>query len=154
MIRVRTADLENEADAQAVVTLIDGYARGPGGQSAPLAEQAREQLVPGLRAHPRVTVLLAFQDARPLGVAVLVENFSTFAGRPFLNVHDLAVDASAQGRGVGTALLAEAERLARSRGCCKVTLEVHGTNEGAKRLYTRLGFESLDEPDYYLTRKL
>ena len=36
--------------------------------------------------------------------------------------------------------IAEAERQARERGCCKLTLEVHETNAGARRLYESEGY--------------
>ena len=39
------------------------------------------------------------------------------------------------------ALLAEVEREAKRRACCKVTLEVLSNNAPAKKAYTRFGFE-------------
>ena len=39
---------------------IDAYARGPGGQNAPLAGPARAALADGLREHPNAMVLLAY----------------------------------------------------------------------------------------------
>jgi GNAT superfamily N-acetyltransferase len=45
-----------------------------------------------------------------------------------------------RGRGIGRALLAEAERLAVDRGLCKLTLEVQETNTPARTLYERFGF--------------
>mgnify|MGYP002129986268 CR=1 FL=1 len=50
----------------------------------------------------------------------------------------------AAGAGVGQALLAAAEQLARARGCCKLTLEVLGGNVGALRLYQRFGFANYE----------
>ena len=35
----------------------------------------------------------------------------------------------------------QVQRVARERGCCKVTLEVLSNNEKAKKAYTRFGFE-------------
>jgi ribosomal protein S18 acetylase RimI-like enzyme len=67
--------------------------------------------------------------------------FSTFEARPLVNVHDLAVLPEHRGRGVGRALLAGVEQRARARGCCKLTLEVLDTNETARRLYARFGFQ-------------
>ena len=89
---IREADLADPSEAAALVGLIDGYARGPGGQSAPLSEAARARMAPGLRALPTAFVLFAFAGERAVGVAVCVWGFSTFAGRPSVNVHDLAVD--------------------------------------------------------------
>jgi len=99
-------------------------------------------------------VLLAFVDGRAVGTAVCVWSFSTFAGRPSINIHDFAVLPEFRGQGVGRALLGEVERRARERDCCKITLEVHDTNEGAKRLYESLGFGPWDVPTLFVTKPL
>ncbi len=153
-LRIAQADLESPEDADAVVEIIDSYASGPGGQNARLSDEVRAALVPGLRRHPCAMVLLARFEGRPVGVAVCVWGFSTFAGREMINIHDLAVLSDFQGRGIGGALLAEVERRARERECCKVTLEVHDSNAGAKRLYESAGFGSWDSPTWFVTRPL
>ena len=57
-----------------------------------------------------------------------------------LNVHDLAVVPEWRGRGIGRSLLSAAEDRARSRGCCKLTLEVQDGNSRARALYETFGF--------------
>jgi len=148
------ANLEDDQQAAALVEIIDAYARGPGGQSAPLSDQARANLAQGLHGHPMAMVLLAFVDGRAVGTAVCVWSFSTFAGRPSINIHDFAVLPEFRDQGVGRALLGEVERRARERDCCKITLEVHDTNEGAKRLYESLGFGPWDVPTLFVTKPL
>jgi ribosomal protein S18 acetylase RimI-like enzyme len=151
---IRDADLDRAGDADALFAILDAYAREPGGQNAALGAEARAALVPGLRAHPHTFVLLACLDDVPVGAAVCFFGFSTFAGRPFLNVHDLALLPAHRGRGLGRALLEEAERRARARGCCKMTLEVHQTNTGAQRLYRDFGFGGFEAPTYFATKRL
>ncbi len=153
-LRIVEADLDDARHAEALVEIIDDYAREPGGQAAPLSEEAKAKMVPGLRATPNASVLLAFEGDTAVGAAVLLWSFSTFAGRRMVNVHDLAARSGHRGKGVGTALLVETERLARERDCCKVTLEVQDVNEGAKRLYGSLGFASFESPTWFLTRRL
>lgn len=153
-LRIVEADLADPAHGEAVVEIIDSYARGPGGQGAPLSAFARENLVAGLAAHPSATVLLALMEDEPVGVAVCVWSFSTFAGRPSVNIHDLAVLPAYHGQGAGKALLAEIERRARARGCAKITLEVHDGNEGAKRLYEAVGFGPWDPVTLFVTKRL
>ncbi len=58
-----------------------------------------------------------------------------------LGVMGLAVAPWARQRGVGSALLAAAERSARARGMRKLSLRVLSTNVTAQRLYERAGFE-------------
>jgi ribosomal protein S18 acetylase RimI-like enzyme len=151
---VRDADLLDPDQARALVEIIDGYARGPGGQNAPLSDRARDALAPGLRAHPAAFALLAWRDGVAVGAAVCVWGFSTFTGRPSLNVHDLAVRTEHRGRGVGRLLLEEIERRARARGSSKLTLEVHASNEGAIRLYRRFGFGPWDAATLFVTKPL
>ena len=153
-IRVVEADLDEPEHARALVDLIDSYARGPGGQSAPLTPEARANLGPGLRRHPSALVLLAIADGDFAGAAVCFWGFSTFAGKSLLNIHDLVVFPQYQNRGIGGDLLAEAERLARERDCCKLTLEVHDTNAEAKRLYERLGFGPWSPATIFVTKRL
>ena len=153
-VRVVEADLDDPEHAQALVDLIDSYARGPGGQAAPLTPEARANLLPGLRRHPLALVLLALADGDFAGAAVCFWGFSTFAGKPLLNIHDLVVFPQYQGRGIGSELLDEAERLARQRDCCKLTLEVHDTNSNAKRLYERVGFGPWSPATLYVAKHL
>jgi ribosomal protein S18 acetylase RimI-like enzyme len=145
-VAIRDADLADPAHADALVALIDDYARGPGGQQAPLSAEARAHMAAGLRALPTAFVLLAFAGERAVGAAVCTWGFSTFTGRPSVNVHDLAVAPAFQRRGIGTRLLAEVERRARAHGAARLTLEVRETNEAAIRLYRRAGFGPWEAP--------
>ena len=151
---VEKANLSDQAHATAVVEIIDSYARGPGGQDAPLSDFAREKLVAGLIDHPSAMVLLAMVDGRAVGVAVCVFSFSTFVGKPTVNIHDFAVLPDYRGQGVGHAMLAEVERRGIARGCCRITLEVHDTNTGAKSLYAETGFGQWDPPTLFVTKSL
>jgi len=71
-----------------------------------------------------------------------VEGFSTFACKPLLNVHDIAVLSGHRRQGVAAALLAAIEALARELGCCKLTLEVLSNNLPAQAAYRKVGFHS------------
>jgi ribosomal protein S18 acetylase RimI-like enzyme len=93
-------------------------------------------------------------------VAVCFLGFSTFAARPLLNVHDLAVLPECRGKGVGRALLEAAEARARAHGCCKLTLEVQDSNQRARGLYASFGFADYvlggagPTPTRFLTKRL
>jgi GNAT superfamily N-acetyltransferase len=64
-------------------------------------------------------------------------NFAT----PDAWVPDLVVSGDARGAGVGWALLSEAERLARERGCWQLTLESAYFRTDAHRFYLAFGME-------------
>ena len=153
-IIVREAALSDPHDAAAVVDLIDGYARGAGGQSRALTAEARERMIPGLAEHPAALVLLGCIGDERAGLAVCFWGFSTFTGHPFVNIHDLAVAPAYQRRGVGRAIISDVFERARARGSSKVTLEVHDSNEGAKRLYSSMGFGPWNPVTLSVTRHL
>src|SRR5688572_17379122 len=95
------ADLDRPEHQAAVVALVDAYAQDPMGNGAPLSDEVKAALVPGLRRHPTTLVLLAYLGERAVGVAVCFLGFSTFAARPLLNVHDLGVLPAFRGCGIG-----------------------------------------------------
>ena len=137
---VRRADYADARDAAALVMLLDAYASDPAGGGEPLNAFAKANLVPSLAARPTAFSILAFDGVQPVGLVNCIEGFSTFACKPLVNVHDVAVLASHRGRRIGELMLALAEQIARERGACKLTLEVLSGNQGARRLYERIGF--------------
>lgn len=155
-VRVVDADLERPEHQRAVVDLLDGYVREPIIGGRPLPEDTKRALVPALRRHPTTRVLLAYAGDEAVGIAVCFLGFSTFAARPLINVHDLAVRADWRKRGVGRRLLRAVEERARATGCCRLTLEVRGDNDPARELYASLGFASDagDTPTLFLSRSL
>lgn len=139
-LKISKGDLDDPADAAALITLLDAYAADPMGGGTPLSAATRGELVPALRAFPGACVLLARADEEPVGIAVCFTSFSTFRARALTNVHDLAVLPDWRGQGIGRSLLAAVESLARERNHCKVTLEVREDNAAARNLYRSLGF--------------
>ena len=139
-LSTREANLDDPADAEAVLMLVDAYARDPMGSGRPLPDDVQARLIDGLRTHPTTLILLAFDGDVPIGIAVCFLGYSTFAAKPLVNIHDLAVLPDYRGRGVGKRLLAAVEEAARARRCCKLTLEVFETNERARRTYASAGF--------------
>jgi len=133
-------DYADPDDARDLVALLDGYARDPTGGGEPLSDHARENLAAALAATPNAFSLIGRVDGEAVALANCFTSLSTFACRPLVNVHDLAVAPGWRGRGIGRALLAAVAAEARSRGACKVTLEVLEGNAAARRVYERAGF--------------
>jgi GNAT superfamily N-acetyltransferase len=151
---VVNADLENEAHETAILEILDEYASDPVITGQRLDPQALERVIPGLRDHPTCMVFLAFEDELAVGFSVCFRMFSTFAGAPFLNVHDFAARATHRRRGVGRCLLATIEERARALGCCKLTLEVNDGNEPARQLYQSVGFRNIGTTKLYWEKPL
>jgi len=144
MVYICRADYSNPAHAAALVAVLDAYARDPMGGGHPLSEFSRSHLVAALAARPQAYSVLAFDADMPVGLVNCIEGFSTFACRPLVNVHDVAVLPGYRGQGVAEKMLLLAQEMARERGACKLTLEVLQGNAAAQRLYRRLGFANYE----------
>jgi ribosomal protein S18 acetylase RimI-like enzyme len=148
---ITPASFDNPADAAAIVEIVNAYALEPQGGGKSLPDDVLKRIVPGMAAVPGAFTLLARSQGRPVGAAICFRGFSTFAGRPLVNVHDLSVLKEHRGQGIGARLLQAVEASARAQGCCKVTLEVREVNPLAEKLYRRLGY---GDPSGFATRFL
>jgi GNAT superfamily N-acetyltransferase len=134
------ANLADPRHRRHVLLLTQAYAEDPMGNGAALPAAVCDRLIDGLAAHPTTLIFLAYVDEDPVGIATCFVGFSTFAARPLINIHDLAVLPNHRGSGVGRALLQAVEDHARRLGCCKLTLEVLEHNRRARETYERCGF--------------
>ena len=144
MVDVRRANLTNARDANAMIALLDAYARDAMGGSKPLSGEVKARLPADLAARDGALVLLAFEGDEPVGLAIAFEGYSTFAAAPLLNLHDFAVAPAFRGRRIAALMLERLETEAIERGCCKITLEVLEHNRRARSVYAAAGYESYE----------
>lgn len=89
------------------------------------------------------TFFLAEDDGRLIGFACVFGLMPPFSPdedpRALTFISDLYVDPAYRGRGVGSALIAQAEAFGQSLGAPRIELAVHAANP-AMALYTRQGF--------------
>jgi len=140
-ITVREADLADPGQAAALVEMLDAYMRDPMQAGSPPSTQVKRELIPGLRAHPACYVFFALRGEKPIGFAICFLGFSTFMARPLINIHDIFVQGSDRGVGIGKLILDRIEAQARSLNGCAITLEVREDNHRARGLYRKFGFE-------------
>ena len=139
-LHVLPVDYQLRAHRDALVMLLDAYARDPMGGGAGLTQDVKNRLCDDLAARPTAASFIAWLGDAPVGLINCIEGYSTFKAQPLMNIHDIAVLPDHRGVGVGQALLAAAEQHARARGCCKLTLEVLTGNARALSSYVRFGF--------------
>jgi ribosomal-protein-alanine N-acetyltransferase len=85
--------------------------------------------------------LIAEDDGKPVGYALA----SIVPQTPIRgHLYDLFVTADTRGRGVGRELIATVAQRLRERGVSHLSLDVALGNDGARRLYERLGFRSYE----------
>lgn len=140
-LTILQADYANAIHAAAIVEVLDTYACDPMGGGKPLSDHTKTNLVTELAARATMFSVLAFDGNEAIGLVNCIEGFSTFACRPLVNIHDVAIIPAYRGLGIATKMLSHAEQIARVRGACKLTLEVLEGNQTAVRLYAASGFD-------------
>lgn len=132
------AALYEAADARAHQLLPD-FMRSPSDIERPMAELEAQM------ADPSATLLVA-EDARGVvGLVMVAMRDSspgpTFVSRRYADVVDVVVSAQARREGIGSRLMAAAEKWARAQGADSLDLIVVEGNDGAQDLYRGLGYE-------------
>jgi GNAT superfamily N-acetyltransferase len=133
-----------EADVPVIIELIRDLAVYEREPDAVVATEARLREVL-FGAKPAAEVLLALENAEPVGFAVYFYNFSTWLGRPGLYLEDLFVRPEKRGKGYGRALLERLAQIAKDRGCGRMEWAVLDWNDPAIQFYRKLGAEPMNE---------
>ncbi|MGI9280887.1 MAG: GNAT family N-acetyltransferase [Endozoicomonas sp.] len=147
MLEILVADYSNSNHGQAILELLDHYARDPMGGGEPLSCYSREHLIEELAKRPFAFSVLCLVDGQPAALANCMEGFSTFACKPLINIHDMVVNEQFRGQSLCTRLLEKVEQVALEKGCCKVTLEVLEGNPVAQAAYRKFDFSGYELDD-------
>ena len=137
-MKVERVTEANEALAEAVARLVPQLS--PRRQPAGIVELVE------LVATPGTSLIVARDGDDVLGMLTLIVYRVPTGIRAW--IHDVVVDESARGRGVGEALTQEALRQAEGAGAISVELTTRPEREAANRLYRRLGFEQRETNAY------
>jgi GNAT superfamily N-acetyltransferase len=134
-LQIRDSVIEDVPVILRLIRDLAAYERAPNDVVA--TEDGLREVLFG--SDPSAKVLLAFEEAEPVGFAVYFFNFSTWLGRPGLYLEDLFVKPETRGRGYGRALLVHLAQIARKRGCGRMEWAVLNWNEPAIQFYRKLG---------------
>ncbi len=98
----------------------------------------------GILAAPHNSILLAFDEAQPIGYLWFeIQNRArtafTHPNRQ-IYVHHIAVNKTARRRGAASALLSKVEDKARSEGICRIVLDTWAANHDAQDFFHANGF--------------
>ena len=143
-IDIIEANLAVVEHANAIIMLMDEYARDPMGGGQGLSDYAKTNLISELAIRKTAHVFIALVEDKPAGLVTCLEGFSTFSCQPLLNIHDLIVSVPYRGKGLSKLMLQAAEQIALDLGCCKLTLEVLEYNQIAKQAYRSFGFNGYE----------
>lgn len=140
-IQVVVANYHKPQHQHDIPYLLNAYANDPMGGGNALPEDVQSSLVAKLAKLAHAFSVIAYVDDEPAGLVNCFEAFSTFKAKPLVNIHDVVVLKAYRGLGISQRLLAEVERIATDKGCCKITLEVLSGNTVAINAYKKYGFD-------------
>ncbi|MCP5121929.1 MAG: GNAT family N-acetyltransferase [Pseudomonadales bacterium] len=129
----------------ALASLFDAYRQFY--QREPDLALARRFLGQNLAKQRSVIYLAVDPGDTALGFAQLYPGWCSVATTPIWILYDLFVTSSVRQRGVGQALLQEAEKMARKSGASRIDLETAVDNYQAQSLYESLGYAR--ETEFY-----
>jgi len=148
-IQVRIADFSRTKDAQALIQLMQEYARDPMGGGVAIDDAVLASLPLKLQSYTGAFSVIAWRGETPVGLTNCFETLSSFKVRPLINVHDVIVTKASRGLGVAPEMLKAVEREANVRSCCKLTLEVLEGNQRAQEVYLAFGFSGYELDEKY-----
>ena len=93
-----------------------------------------------MRSDQYVKGYIFFFFCSPCGFALLSKTFSQEAGGLSVTIEEIYIEPEFRGKGLGTSFF---EFLKREIPAMRFRIEVEDDNDGAKRLYERMGFELL-----------
>lgn len=143
-LQIINVDYHNPQHERDLLHLLNIYAQDPMGGGQALPNAVRKQLCSKLANIEGAFSLIAYSDSQAVALATCFESFSTFYAKKLINIHDFMVVPEYRGQGISQLLLAKIEELAKSRDCCKVTLEVLSGNNNAKQAYLKFGFKDYE----------
>lgn len=139
-IKIIKANYSDSKQGDDIISLLNTYAQNPMGGGEALSQFVVENLINELSRLQHAFSVLCYVDNIAVGLINCFEAFSTFSCKPLINIHDVIVLHEYRGNNLSQKMLMEVEKIAKSKGCCKLTLEVLSKNEAAKASYEKYGF--------------
>lgn len=139
-IEIIKVNYTDQNQANEIISLLNTYAQDPMGGGEPLSQYVVENLINELSKLPHAFSVLCYVDNNPVGLINCFEAFSTFSCKPLVNIHDVIILKEFRENNLSQKMLTIVEDIAKSKGCCKLTLEVLSKNEAAKSAYKKYGF--------------
>ena len=139
--KVVLVDYQDKYQLQELIGLLNAYALDPMGGGQALTTQVQDRLIVDLPQQNQMCSLVVRVDGDAAGFCNCLWGYSTFAARPLLNIHDLAILPKFRGLSLSQNLLRNVATIARRKQAVKMTLEVLNNNYAAMAAYRRFGFQ-------------
>ena len=127
-------------DRELYMTYVDAFYHSDAVES-PVPEKNYEATFAELmRSDDYLKCYIFEADGKPCGFSLLSKTFSQEAGGVSVTIEEIYIEEPYRGRGLATAFF---EWLKSRSGIARLRIEVEDDNDGAKRLYQRMGFAVL-----------
>jgi ribosomal protein S18 acetylase RimI-like enzyme len=146
-------DFDEPLHIKKLVELMNHYRTDKMGGVEAMSESDWYKFISNLQHHPTSLVFFVEYDGEIVALSNCFLNYSTFALKPFVNIHDFVVIDKVRGKGIGKALMNGILERAKNIGCSKVTLEVRDDNAVAQHVYKELGFDDCQPLMHYWEKK-
>lgn len=144
-VEIVQVDYQNPQQANHLCKLLNVYATDIQGGGKSIDPKILDSLPEKLHNFPTAQSFLLYVGGQPAAMANCFLGFSTFSGKPLMNIHDFAVSPEFRKQGLSQRLLEYIEQHAKTKeNCCKITLEVLSENHVAKNAYQKFGFEGYE----------
>lgn len=131
----------NEADVGDILYFIKELAKFE--EELDRVSATEDDLRDSLFRQMAAQVVFAVYEGKKVGFAVYHRTFSTFLGRPGINLVDLYIEPAMRSRGFGEEVLRYLAALVQDGGMGRLEWWVHDWNDKAKEFYTRMGAEKI-----------
>lgn len=153
-IQIIDGDLNIEEHAAHFLRLTSAYMADEMGGADAWNEEQKKDVIREMANHPCALILFVKVDGQFAGICTSFYAYSTFLAKPLLNIHDIYIDNSFRGMGVGKKLVQALGEIAKQKNCGKITLEVRRDNLNARDLYKSQGFTEAPHSRFFWIKYL
>lgn len=133
-----------DADAELIVGYLKKLAEYE--KLGDVCNITEEALVKLMNEENGLHAVIAEKDGVPAGMMTwYVYKIATFSGRRVFYIEDVYIDDKCRGGGIGTALFAEAKRLASELDCARLEWKCLDWNKSAQGFYKKIGGNISDD---------
>lgn len=147
-------DLLNSLHCKQVLILLNDYMEDEMGIRESMPADLGPHIIEGLKKHSAYLGFFVSVNNEFAALANCNLNYSTWAAKFLINIHDFIVSPKFRKQGVGEFLLQGIEDYAKAKDYCKINLEVRNDNLKAQNLYKKMGFAECEPPMYFWQKVL
>lgn len=153
-IQIIEGDLNKEGHAEHFLRLTSAYMADVMGGADAWSDKQKENVIRDMANHPCALILFAIVDGQVAGICTSFYAYSTFLAKPLINIHDIYIDESFRGIGIGKKIVKALEELAKQKNCGKITLDLRRDNLNARDLYKSQGFTEAPHSRFFWIKYL